>query len=50
MILKCDKEGKEILDHMVKLSMKAGFFGDPQSVNAFVGSIELIEPEKEEKK
>ncbi len=49
MIIKCDVDGKEILDHMVKLSMKAGLFADPQALNAFIGSIELIEPaEKEE--
>ncbi len=50
MILKCDAEGKEILDHMVKLSMKAGLFGDPKSLNAFIASIETIEPEEVEQK
>ncbi len=46
MIIKCDAEGKKVIDVMLKASMKAGVFGDPESLNALMNSIEIIEPEE----
>ncbi len=46
MIIKCDAEGKQVFDELVKIGMKSGFFTSPEALNVVLESSELIEPEK----
>ncbi len=46
MIIKCDVEGKKIIDNLINISVGAGGFKDVNSLNAVLKSIEIIEPAK----
>ncbi len=49
MIIKCDAEGKKVIEQMIDISLKAGGI---QNLNGSVGilnQIEIIEPVEEKK-